>query len=316
MTRNQLEYANLLENRRSNMRSEELTSQRDAETARHNVAMLGETTRHNKATEALGLDQLKETQRANLAREVETNRSNLANEAEVHRSNVAREEIQTRQAAETERANQAREAYERQRVDETATHNRATEAQAVQDLLERARAAMAQESEINRANLAREAENLRAALAAEEELIRSHQAQEKIEKAKNTMNAAANALSSLLRGMELRETSRSNQAREAETTRHNLAWEAIQASRKPPEIGTPTVNVSVPVTSNSSSSYTPYTNQTSVYAPTNSTSVQVSTDKGTNSGSKNHFPHIGDLFGILPKVNNAVSQLNKTKGGK
>lgn len=131
MTQNQINYQKLLEDQRSNLANEELTRNRDAETARSNVAR--ET----------------ETHRSNLARELETNRSNLANEAETNRSNLARE-------LETNRHNLATES-------ETARSNRANEAignrnaaTAERNAAETKRSNLARELETNRHNLNQE----------------------------------------------------------------------------------------------------------------------------------------------------------------
>lgn len=152
MTKNQIEYANLLEQRRANLSNEDLTRRRDTAAREAKIVELGEQSRHNLAQEAYqsgSLDEasrhnlaleglqgreislrgqtLQETQRSNRAREkleaqrnVETTRSNLAREAETMRSNVAREN-------ETARSNLAREA-------ETSRHNKFTEGISAADL--------------------------------------------------------------------------------------------------------------------------------------------------------------------------------------
>lgn len=114
MTSNQIKYNELLEQRRANLRNEELThwyntnkvrqgdeanreteryhretisldSAKHAEQARHNLATERETQRYNTIS-------LNETHRSNVARENETKRANLAKESENYRSNVAREQ--------------------------------------------------------------------------------------------------------------------------------------------------------------------------------------------------------------------------------
>lgn len=154
MTKNQIEYNKLLEQRRTNLRNEELTASRDLEAARHNLEgegiqrqTLGETARANRAREAetyranlakeaLGVRQAEETERANRLREqlqsstlAETRRSNIAKESETRRSNLATEglrsqeiDIRSREQAETARSNLAREL-------ETARHNAAVESE-------------------------------------------------------------------------------------------------------------------------------------------------------------------------------------------
>lgn len=167
MTRNQIEYAKLREQQRTNQAQEALTSLRDQrsyevstrsldESARHNQALemlefgrmsetgrhnreteraqsvqLQETARHNRETETLGTSQLAEQQRSNMVREVETQRSNIAREAETARSNMARE-------AETYRSNLVREVTDAGRLAELVRSDLATEA-------ERKRSAQAQE---------------------------------------------------------------------------------------------------------------------------------------------------------------------------
>lgn len=117
MTRNQLEYAKLENEKKQFERTQ-------AETERHNRASLNETIRSNQAreketnrsnlineglksstlSEQIRSNQTREreTERSNKASEAETNRSNLAKETELNRSNLARE-------TETKRSNIAKE---------------------------------------------------------------------------------------------------------------------------------------------------------------------------------------------------------------
>lgn len=139
MTRNQIEYWKLQEEKRSNR--------------------AGET----------------ETRRANLARETESHRSNLANERENARSNRARENLQRegnvinslhleRQDAENERANRASEAL---RADSNAIERERitlgyTQAAANREVgMANAGVGYAQVAESTRANMANEAERSR-----------------------------------------------------------------------------------------------------------------------------------------------------------
>lgn len=109
MTRNQIEYAKLKEDRRSNRAQEQLTSQRDTntytlglatldETKRANRAKEAENSKHNRNTEGLGWATLMETHRANVTDENERERNNravlsernraaLVGEAETHQNN-------------------------------------------------------------------------------------------------------------------------------------------------------------------------------------------------------------------------------------
>lgn len=91
MTRNQINYWDLEEKKRSN-RAQEI------ETNRANLAREGETARNNRAVEA------------------ETNRSNLAREQETHRANVANEDIKNRTLIETGRHNLATEGLQQQQI--------------------------------------------------------------------------------------------------------------------------------------------------------------------------------------------------------
>lgn len=113
MTRNQIEYWNLQENKRNNVarlaedNRHALVSEN--ETAKHNRASeiqaineLGETSRHNRATESAAINQMAEQHRHNVADEgirsqtntinqlsqQETARANRANEALKHQSNL------------------------------------------------------------------------------------------------------------------------------------------------------------------------------------------------------------------------------------
>lgn len=100
MTKNQIDFARLQEDKRAN-RAKEL----------QNEASLTETARSNLAKES-------ETHRSNLVSEFETNRSNKAREAESHRSNVANEnlnafrnQIEEDKLGESQRHNAEQERY-------------------------------------------------------------------------------------------------------------------------------------------------------------------------------------------------------------
>lgn len=134
ITHNQIEFQKLLEQKRNNMRIEELTELRDQATRqyqteqvalgnrnatenersnrereRFNLLSLDEQRRHNVQTEGLSASQLSETVRSNKAREAETNRANVAKETEQHRSNTVQEWLKRQQNVETNRANLAQE---------------------------------------------------------------------------------------------------------------------------------------------------------------------------------------------------------------
>lgn len=127
-----------------------------------------------------------ETNRSNLAREYETHRSNVANEMETMRANMARE-------AETYRSNVAREG-------ESNRSNLANELLSARNISSVYRVGMAGIAEQVRSNLARELEQHRSNVANETERNRSNLAMESIYGDRNT------------------ETSRHNQAAEAQAT--------------------------------------------------------------------------------------------------
>lgn len=195
MTRNQIEYWRLVENKRSNL-----------------------------ANEA-------ENKRANLARELETNRSNLAREAESHRANVAIEQITSLRdlrsyltnmlgIQETIRANKARESISTRQAVETERSNRERERQQLLSFnLDRSKLSVQQDSlnESIRANKAREAETTRSNQAREYlsakqlfEANRSNLANESIKTQTNLMNFAYHQQQLDLQRHELEERKRSN----------------------------------------------------------------------------------------------------------
>lgn len=189
MTRNQIDYNKLLEERRSNRKQEALTEMRDQRS--HQVALLeyGEKQRHNYATEQQARDDLAERMR-NL--DVTSAISRFSAE-ESARHNKALEELQGRSVAETERANRAKEsethrsnlaseairrtqnAIDSRRVDlgysqldETIRSNQARELLTSQELAEIARANLAREIETNRHNTSTEIELNRHNIASED----------------------------------------------------------------------------------------------------------------------------------------------------
>lgn len=191
MTKNQIEYAKLLETSRANKANEELTKRRDDRAYEVNLGQLDESRRHNVATEAQARASLDETIRANQAREAhevnvlaETKRSNQAREAETQRSNLARE-------AETHRSN------------------------------------VAQEVELNRSHLANEAETRRSNLAREAETSRSNRANESI--ARENVDISRMSLAERVRAAQAAE--KQNRAALDETIRHNYESEANDRTR-------------------------------------------------------------------------------------
>lgn len=130
MTRNQIEYAKHLENRRSNQAQEALTRSRDQRDYEVRVRSAAEAERANRAKEAQAVKSLDETVRSNVAKEGLTARDI----SEKERGNKATEAIRIGEAAtkalgqaEQVRANLAREA-------ETALHNRAMEVKPMQPI--------------------------------------------------------------------------------------------------------------------------------------------------------------------------------------
>lgn len=114
MTKNQIMYAQHLEQRRSNRRQEALTAEKQAEEKRKNFQ-----------AESLQFLGQQETMRSNLAREKETARSNLVREGisqsqleEQKRANLETESIKRGQLSETMRANYAKEQLQQQELSE------------------------------------------------------------------------------------------------------------------------------------------------------------------------------------------------------
>lgn len=178
MTRNQIEYARLLETKRSNLVNEGLQK-----------ASISETSRHNIVTE-------NETSRANMARETETKRYNIQSLAETRRSNLARE-------SETMRSNIARET-------ENYRHNTVTEGQTALSLAETQRSNLVREAETLRSNLAREAETNRSNVASEVLRIYSNET-DRLRQQEEVRTHTANEL---LRIAEREEAVRHNKASE------------------------------------------------------------------------------------------------------
>lgn len=190
MTRNQIEFHKMMETRRANRVTEDITRTRDershqvalgqlAELGRHNKEQerqgqiaLDETSRHNLASESHARDVLAEqqrhsmvqeaeTNRSNIAREIETNRANLAHEAETRRSNLSREQ-------ETRRANLAAEALRSAELAEMAKYHASSINLGYANLAETSRANKANEAERLRTNLAHEIETNRSNIRSEE----------------------------------------------------------------------------------------------------------------------------------------------------
>lgn len=255
MTTNQIEYAKLLETRRSNLAEEQIKSAQQRAQQDYWIGSVEEQSRHNQATEANDRIVASETKRANLAREAnnvritdETIRHNLVSEQhnldvlnEQRRSNLAQEEHARNVLSETKRSNLAKE-YETQRSN--LVREAETNRNNVVVAAETRRSNVAREAETHRANVANESIK-RAANAIQSanvsELIRHNQAYEQIQSQanrnvqlhyersdyetvrSNKAREEENRRSNLAKEVE---TVRSNRAREEENTRANLAKEA------------------------------------------------------------------------------------------
>lgn len=259
MTRNQIEFLKHLETKRSNQAVEIETSRANREKERQGQLSLDETSRHNLASEQHNANVLLEQTRHNQVTEAEASRHNYATELltstqlqETARANRAREELTAAANAETQRANLAREsetsranrALEQWRsdsLDETYRHNRAAEKLQRQGLDETKRANLAREDisysqleETHRSNTA--SERLRERQQSESE--RYNAAQEQLRQRELEERERANRANELLSGARnvtdagrLAETVYHNRKQEAENLRHNLAWEAIMATK-------------------------------------------------------------------------------------
>lgn len=152
MTKNQIEYAKLLETRRSNVVNESLTAQRNALTQSAN----DETKRANVAKEGLTAKQIAEAERSARAKEAETSRHNIVTEG------IQQQDAFTRlqQAREQARANLASESLRREAQSETARSNLVNEALGARRQVEVERSNLATESETKRHNEATELVNV------------------------------------------------------------------------------------------------------------------------------------------------------------
>lgn len=120
MTKNQIDYWNLVENQRHNAAVEAFNQgtlseskrsnlAKEAETNRSNVSKETETRRSNMMKELLTQSEQAETHRSNVAKETETRRSNLANEEIRSEANVINREHYERMDEETARSNRRNE---------------------------------------------------------------------------------------------------------------------------------------------------------------------------------------------------------------
>lgn len=201
MTRNQIDYAKLLETQRANMEQEDITRRRDQTNRELGLRAAEETERANRERELFNRDSLSESARHNLASESQAALSlheSTRHNTELERIQAANQYLESLKLAENQRANKARES-------ETIRHNVATET-------ENYRSAIARETETHRSNLASESlgySNIGARYAELGSL--------------NEFRRQDLALS----GDQLAETIRNNVERVSETRRHNKAQEDI-----------------------------------------------------------------------------------------
>lgn len=204
MTRVQIEYAKLQEERRKNKAAEALTQMRDTHAATARYMEIGETGRHNLATERQAGQVLGETTRHNVAMEGETGRHNRAEEA-VHQSQAESASRQATASLQQAAASASQADTARRRQEEEVRHNLVYESQQDRALTETERSHRVQEAETER----------------------SHKASEGI---------AAQQIS--LGYSQLAESSRHNKAQEGlqqqqitESVRHNMSQETIDLTR-------------------------------------------------------------------------------------
>lgn len=222
MTQNQINYAKLLEDRRTHQVNEQLIADANKETRRSNLAKEAETFRSNTAKENLTQFSNLETARSNRARELETNRHNLELESleSGKLSESQRHNVQTELLSGQQNIIRSRE------LEETSRSNRA------------------REYETQRSNVARETETHRSNVTQEQETYRSHLASERLrgqeialgysnlaESTRHNLTSESQNLiklkqDALLRGLSVYEDHRSNLAKEQETARSNLAKES------------------------------------------------------------------------------------------
>lgn len=261
MTRNQIDYLNLVEKQRSARENEQLTRERDAWNKALGFQTLGETQRHNYATEQVATQQIQELSRHNQETEFlslgqlsEAQRHNSAQEAiatgelqEKARHNVVSEEYSRGQLAVAQRdaATREREATthefsawtQRNTLSESIRHNQAVE-------LETHRNNVALIDETHRANVSRESENRRHNLASES-ISRSQiglgyaQLEQQQWYQRQDVNLRALAQSETARANMAREVEaqRANMTRERETERHNVALEEQNVTKMLNELG-------------------------------------------------------------------------------
>lgn len=123
MTKNQIEYAKLLEQRRANQEQEAVKRGELAETARHNLAgeqhayaVLGETRRQNAFVREMEPAKLEESKRHSLATELETARAHRADEKERAAQRQQARFLELQKLGETTRHNTTIEGQQQSRL--------------------------------------------------------------------------------------------------------------------------------------------------------------------------------------------------------
>lgn len=247
MTKNQIEYGKLLEQRRTNLSNEDLTRRRDTLQAQARFVELREQGRHNLASEQIQSGSLDESIRHNRATEsVQTGQLE-----EARRHNLAQENVQTGQLSELRRHNQATEqaqlvdlGIKRDSQQESVRHNQQVESISRYDAdtrraqlgIARAQVAVAQRQadasimnaetnrmqqlEAARHNVIQEQVSLQDAATRQTQVI-------------GQLNLGRDRLSEDKRHAQVveLETGRHNVTTETETQRHNTASEFIEGLR-------------------------------------------------------------------------------------
>lgn len=211
MTKNQIEYNKLLETRRANIASEQLTQERDRATRQLGFSQLDETVRHNRQVELQARDNL-----------AETYRNNIANLQELQRSHFISEGI-----------SQVANALKREAQEETARHNKVQEEISLYSAdMSRAVADISAASHTAAAGMAAAASQY-----ASDNALLAKQLQLDLDKYGIDVDA-------IMRSSTINETKRSNIARETETNRTNLANEGIRSTQAASQVAsTATTNL-------------------------------------------------------------------------
>lgn len=228
MTKNQIEYAKLVETKRTNLANEALTRERDS------------------ASKQLGFHTLEEQKRSNKAKEVETAQHNRATEG-----------LEAAKLGEASRHNAQLEALQAMGISETGRHNLAQERTAAKEA--DTHAFTAQESQ--RSNLARENETQRSNVARETETNRSNTANEAIAIAAGVTTAGRLAEDIRQHLAREAETRRHNMAMEVRPV-PNAYVNVSNSQNASPQVNVPQGNTNVQVAQPNVAVEVPTTNTT------------------------------------------------------